>query len=565
MEKRIVNVASYNRINSLVKSIESIYNQCDEINICLNNHNGEVPDILYRDKINLFFTDNSKGDAFKFLMLEESDGYFLTIDDDLIYPSGYVDYMVNKSKEHNNSKIITLHGRSFSSFPIVSYYKSASERYACLDEVKNDVIVQFGGTGVMCFHTSLLKVSINDFLYPNMADVWIGKFAKQKNIPILCLKHSKGYIKYTPQTTTIYDESSSKDKIQTLVVNNSYGVNKKCDVSVIIPTFNNVEYIDECINSIINSSKKFSVEILVGIDGCQKTLNYVIQKKYFEFVRFYYFNSNNGPYDVKNTLSKVANSDKLVFFDSDDIMGETTINEILNNLNNYDLIKLKYQNSDNGKIDIKPKFGEGVFAIKKSLFLNMNGFEPWFVAADSDFMGRFYKNNNKIYYTKNISFIRRLHSESLTHRKDTGMSSSLRGNYFKISKNKKGNGNPDKLYTRDFVLVDVNTIATNTKNYDDYYYNQRKSQLNKVLNPTPRKIVDQKIVKSDPVVVDRLEILYKNRPEPVRKIKTNTPENRQQLIDQKNNMKNTLNNLFPKKTNQRDGKNMINFGGKLNR
>jgi hypothetical protein len=82
MEKRIVNVASYNRINSLVKSIESIYNQCDEINICLNNHNGEVPDILYRDKINLFFTDNSKGDAFKFLMLEESDGYFLTIDDD---------------------------------------------------------------------------------------------------------------------------------------------------------------------------------------------------------------------------------------------------------------------------------------------------------------------------------------------------------------------------------------------------------------------------------------------------------------------------------------------------
>ena len=279
MEKRIVNVATYNRINSLVKSIESIYDQCDEINICLNNHNGEIPDILYRDKINLFFTDNSKGDAFKFLMLEESDGYFLTIDDDLIYPSGYVDYMVNKSKEHNNSKIITLHGRSFSSFPIVSYYKSASERYACLDEVKNDVIVQFGGTGVMCFHTSLLKVSINDFLYPNMADIWIGKFAKQKNIPILCLQHTKGYIKYTPQITTIYDESSSNDRIQTLIVNNTYGKNKKCEVSVIIPTFNNVEYIDECINSIMESSKNFSVEILVGIDGCQKTLDYVKQKK----------------------------------------------------------------------------------------------------------------------------------------------------------------------------------------------------------------------------------------------------------------------------------------------
>jgi hypothetical protein len=85
----------------------------------------------------------------------------------------------------------------------------------------------------------------------------------------------KGYIKYIPQTTTIYDESSSNDKIQTLVVNNSYGINKKCEISVIIPTFNNVEYIDECINSIMESSKKVSIEILVGIDGCQKTLNYV--------------------------------------------------------------------------------------------------------------------------------------------------------------------------------------------------------------------------------------------------------------------------------------------------
>ena len=562
MEKRIVNVASYNRINSLVKSIESIYDQCDEINICLNNHTGEMPDILYRDKINLFFTDNSKGDAFKFLMLEESDGYFLTIDDDLIYPNGYVDYMVNKSKEHNNSKIITLHGRSFSSFPIVSYYKSASERYACLDEVKNDVIVQFGGTGVMCFHTSLLKVSINDFLYPNMADVWIGKFAKQKNIPILCLQHSKGYIKYIPQTTTIYDESSSNDKIQTLVVNNSYGINKKCELSVIIPTFNNVEYIDECINSIMESSKKFSVEILVGIDGCQKTLNYIIQKKYLEFIRFYYFNSNNGPYDIKNTLSKIANSDKLVFFDSDDIMGDTTINEILNNLNNYDLIKLKYQNSDNGKIDIKPKFGEGVFAIKKSLFLNMNGFEPWFVAADSDFMARFYKNNNKIYYTKNISFIRRLHSESLTHRKDTGMSSSLRGNYFKISKNKKGDGNPDKLHTRDFVLVDVNTIVADTKNYD-YYYQQRKSKLDKVLNPAPRKVVNQPIKKKDPVINDRTDLLYTNPKPLARTIKPNKPDNRQELINLKNNTNKSVNKqLFSTKPERRTGINHITIGGK---
>ena len=73
------------------------------------------------------------------------------------------------------------------------------------------------------------------------------------------------------------------------------------------------------------------------------------------------------------------------------------------------------------------------------------------------------------------------------------MASSLRGSYAKISKNKKGDGNPDKLYTRDFVLVDVNTIFVDTKNIE--YYNHRKSQLDKVLNPIPRKVVDKKITK----------------------------------------------------------------------
>ena len=36
----------------------------------------------------------------------------------------------------------------------------------------------------MCFHSSILKKNINDFLYPNMADVWIGKFANENNIQI---------------------------------------------------------------------------------------------------------------------------------------------------------------------------------------------------------------------------------------------------------------------------------------------------------------------------------------------------------------------------------------------
>jgi len=218
-ERRIANVASYRRTESLVKTLESIINQCDEVNVALNDFEGGLPPILYDDKVNLYFTDNSKGDAFKFLRLSESDGYFLTIDDDLIYPPNYVEYMIAKCKEYGNSRVMTLHGRNFASFPITSYYKSATERYACLDTVKKNVLVQFGGTGVMCFHTDLFKVGIDYFMAPNMADVWIGRYCLDNKIEILCLRHESGFIKYIPQKTTIYDHESKSDKIQTDLVN----------------------------------------------------------------------------------------------------------------------------------------------------------------------------------------------------------------------------------------------------------------------------------------------------------------------------------------------------------
>ena len=222
MDKVIVNVSSYRRIDSLEKTIKSIYHQCDVINIALNDNHDDLPLFLYDTKINLFLTDNSLGDAFKFINLKNQDGYFFTIDDDLIYPSNYVSETIKKCLEFNNKKVITYHGRSFKSFPISSYYRSANERYACLENVENDVKVQFGGTGVMCFHTSLFKIPIEYFKFPNMADIWIGKYCMENKIDIICLKHPKGYIQYTPQKTTIYDVESKNDFIQTQVVNSIF-------------------------------------------------------------------------------------------------------------------------------------------------------------------------------------------------------------------------------------------------------------------------------------------------------------------------------------------------------
>lgn len=219
--KKIFNVATYKRDTCLFKTIDSIYNQADVINVALNSHK-EVPDKLKNDsKINCFITDNSIGDGFKFYKLSESDGYFFTVDDDLIYPKGYADYLIEKFEHYGAKFIVTLHGRTFLKYPVQSYYRSQHNNYRCLGTVLNDVVVHFGGTGVMMFHTNLLKFSYKDILHPNMADIWLAKFANEKSVKIVCLAHQEKYLGYQVEVgnDTIFDHNAHNDATQTVITN----------------------------------------------------------------------------------------------------------------------------------------------------------------------------------------------------------------------------------------------------------------------------------------------------------------------------------------------------------
>lgn len=217
---KIFNVSSYNRINYLEKTINSIFDQSDKINISLNG-NEEIPKSFVDKKINIIRTNNELGDAYKFFFLEKENGYYFTIDDDLIYPDNYSEYMIEKFNEYDRKCVITLHGRSFNRFPVDSYYRSPVMSCHCLREVIEDRKIQFGGTGVMCFHTDLFKISIDYFKHANMADVWIGKFCMENNIDIICVKHEENFLKYQniPDNLTIHSNYKNKDKIQTQIVN----------------------------------------------------------------------------------------------------------------------------------------------------------------------------------------------------------------------------------------------------------------------------------------------------------------------------------------------------------
>ena len=238
-------------------------------------------------------------------------------------------------------------------------------------------------------------------------------------------------------------------------------MNKIFDITVVIPTYNNIEYLEEMLESINNSKQNYTVEVLVGIDGCKKTLDFVKANFFDENVKFLFFGQNGGPYTIKNTLVQKASAEKIIFFDSDDLMSENLIPKIIKTLDLFKICKFRYKNfiynkTDNYKQSVS--YGEGVFGITKSLFLEMNGFEPWICAADSDFWGRIYKSNVKARFINEILMLRRIHNNQLTKRNDTGMRSTLRAHYWKLSKSKRGNGNPSFLSVREYLEIhDVNS------------------------------------------------------------------------------------------------------------
>lgn len=201
------------RERQLVKTVESLYNQVDKINIYLNDYQ-KIPDWCYDTKIRTRMTKNV-GDVGKFMFNEV--GYYFSCDDDIIYPTNYVKTLKVKIKDN----IVTIHGKNFKT-PIKSYYHDAMDKIRCDNELTQDTRVQIPGTGVMAYHTDTIKFTQEDFKRPNMADIWVGIKANQLNIPIICIAHPSNWVRLQETKGSIWLDHHEKDEIQTQLINDNF-------------------------------------------------------------------------------------------------------------------------------------------------------------------------------------------------------------------------------------------------------------------------------------------------------------------------------------------------------
>ncbi len=222
-ERVTVGMASIkSRMHTLKTTIDSLLPQVDHIHVYLNDYE-TVPSFLQNnDKITYYLGKiyKDRGDTGKYFAVNGiDDGYFFSCDDDLIYPSDYVQKTIEFLKSKQNKVIATYHGAILNKGVLQNYYRDRKQiHYAHFQ--RTPIPVHIGGTGVMAFHVHTFKPTIKNFAYPNMSDIWVGVQAQDAGIPIICAPRPLGWIKAMeiPSEETIHGSKLNHD-VQTEVLN----------------------------------------------------------------------------------------------------------------------------------------------------------------------------------------------------------------------------------------------------------------------------------------------------------------------------------------------------------
>ncbi len=210
------------RLPALEAVVRSIEPQVRRLNVYLNGHK-VIPECLKPDWITVACSQQhgNRGDAGKFFWCEEITGYHLTIDDDIIYPPGYVERCLDALDQRGFGVIVSMHGRVFRRPRPRGFHGDSDAVCHWRQRVVVDTPVHVPGTGCMAYHAASIRLRRSDFKMPNMADVWVGLAAQEQRVPCIALAHEAEWLSIAPGldgTKTIYDAAVKNDTKESRLV-----------------------------------------------------------------------------------------------------------------------------------------------------------------------------------------------------------------------------------------------------------------------------------------------------------------------------------------------------------
>lgn len=176
------------RVEALREVVARLLPQVDRLHVYLNGHD-DVPDFLEDARIEVARSQEhgDRSDAGKLFWTNAVEGLYLGCDDDILYPSDYVDQIVAGIERHGRGAVVGMHGAVLPR-PIATYFTSRRV-VSILGCIETDQPVDVIGTGAMGFHTSAIRIRQEHFEAPGMADIWFSVQARLQAVPLVVLAH----------------------------------------------------------------------------------------------------------------------------------------------------------------------------------------------------------------------------------------------------------------------------------------------------------------------------------------------------------------------------------------
>lgn len=150
-------------------------------------------------------------------------------------------------------------------------------------------------------------------------------------------------------------------------------------ISIIVPVYNSCQYLERCINSLLNQKNVDDLQIILVNDGSQDASEEIIDR----YVKEYPDNiikinkANGGQASARNRGIEIADSEYLLFIDSDDYIENNCLDKLYSfaQSNNNDLVVFDYYEIENNR-KIK-KEGMNCLTTNNNINYLLGNASPW--------------------------------------------------------------------------------------------------------------------------------------------------------------------------------------------
>lgn len=234
-------------------------------------------------------------------------------------------------------------------------------------------------------------------------------------------------------------------------------------IGVIIPVYNVEKYLEECLDSILNQTVPFNEVIVVNDGSTDRSLD-ICRNYENEYMQFVLINQqNHGLAEARNRGLDVAESDYIIFVDSDDYIDNKFCEIIKKVISNVEADVIYY--AADIQYDIPIKISKEEYARDKSICdIEMTGFESlkllfpaaYQMSACMSVYRRYFLKQQNIRFIKNILYEDRFFSLRV------------------ITEASKAMYIQNKLYIRRFRSDSIVTSSASKRKIGDIIYGHKK-------------------------------------------------------------------------------------------